>query len=110
MNPRQGRSSDYLRGAGHSVGAFLEAAARGESYPERMRSTPIYWHAVPHRTVRALASPALAKECDLCVREGFDFSPFRYDADYRFHPLRRAYVLVHSHRRGAALRRYAAEP
>lgn len=107
MNPRQGRSSDYLRGAGHSVGAFLQAVARGEPYPVRMRSTPIYWHAVPHRTVRALASPRLVEECDARVREGFDFSPFRYDADYRFHPLRRAYVHIHAHRRGKALYRYA---
>ena len=108
--PRQGRSSDYLRGAGHSLGAFLQAAARGETYPERMRSTPIYWHAVPHRTVRALASDALVRECDRCVREGFDFSPFRYEADYRLHPLRRAYLLVHAHRRGKELYRYAAQP
>ena len=110
MNPRQGRSSDYLRGAGHSLGAFLQAAARGETYPERMRSTPIYWHAVPHRTVRALASDAHVRECDRCVREGFDFSPFRYEADYRLHPLRRAYLLVHAHRRGKELYRYAAQP
>lgn len=110
MNPRQGRSSDYLRGAGHSMAAFFEAASTGREYPRTRASTPIYWHAVPHRTVMRLATPTLAGECEQRVREGFDFSPFRYDKDYRFDLVRRLYVAVHESRRSRALIAYADRP
>ena len=107
MNLRQGRSSDYLRGAGHSMAAFLHETSLGREYPRTCASTPIYWHAVPHAAVMRLTSPTLARECDERMREGFAFSPFRYAADYRFAPLRRLYVAVHERRRARAVAAYA---
>ena len=89
------------------MATFLEYTSTGREYPYTRSSTPIYWHAVPHRTVMRLAASDLAAQCDRCMREGFGFSPFHYDADFRFDPMRRLYVSIHERRRTAALLAYA---
>ncbi len=103
MNPRQGRSSDYLRGCGVSVAEFLRTEAAGDNYPKKLTYPGIYWRCVNDRTVREHAENAqLLSLAEEYAKNGFAFSPFHGNADVRFRPVRAIYVMIHEKRRGKA--------
>lgn len=103
MNPRQGRSCDYVRAAGISLAEFLYAAISGGYVGEQFRYPRIYWRAVGDTTVARYAEnrELLARAMRL-KEDGFAFSPFFYAEDLRRNPVRRVYVGIHTWRRGNA--------
>lgn len=104
MNPRMGRSSDYLRGAGHSVADFLfKSQNRSIPYPEGFASVPIYWRCIRDKEVLALADESLCGEIRRKLKMNFSFSPFSYGRTV-WHPLQSLYRMVHLARRGRAAR------
>lgn len=104
MNPRQGRSCDYVRAAGGDLARFLMAAIRGEPIKPQSPYSSVYWRCVPDRTVFRYASdPALVEEARMLLRAGYAFSPFHATEDTRANPLRSVYVVLHEWRRAAAI-------
>ena len=105
MNPRMGRSSDYLRGAGHSLSDFLfKSQNRSTPYPENFSSVPIYWRCVRDKTVLAIAREEQREEIREKIKMNFAFSPFAY-AERKIRPIESLYRFVHLERRGRALER-----
>lgn len=104
MNPRMGRSSDYLRGAGHSVADFLfKSQNRSIPYPESFSSVPIYWRCIRDREVLSLAPAHLRAEIRERIKTNFAFSPFSYRRD-SLHPLEAIYRYIHLKRRGKVIK------
>ncbi len=102
MNLRVGRSSDYLRAAGHSVADFLFKSQNcASAYPEKFLSVPIYWRCIYDREVLLLAREDLRDEIKEKLKCGFSSSPYDYRAHF-FHPLEWLYRNVHMHRASRA--------
>ena len=103
MNPRQGRSCDFLRAAGVDLSGFLIRAAQGVPMRPSFSYPTVYWRCVKDAAVRRYAKDrTLLAEAEELRKCGFAFSPFHTDADLRFNPVRRLYVALHEIRRGAA--------
>ena len=105
LNARQGRSCDHVRAAGVHLAAFLYAQMTGGVSAVRLQYPTVYWRCVSDRCVRLFAP----REEDVlqCMQRrahGFAFSPFSYEADLRFNPVRRLYVALHALRRAHAFR------
>lgn len=104
MNPRMGRSSDYLRGAGHSVADFIfKSQNRSIAYPEGFSSVPIYWRCIQDREVLALSPKELHDTIRERIRMNFAFSPFSYGKNV-LHPLESLYRFLHVLRRSRVAR------
>ena len=102
MNPRMGRSSDYLRGAGHSVADFLfKCQNRTIAYPQSFESVPILWRCIRDKEVLALCKEELKGEIREKIKSGFAFSPFDYGKRFA-HPIQSVYRFVHLKRRSRA--------
>ena len=104
LNPRQGRSADYLRAAGVSLARFLIDAIEGRPMVTDLSSRASVWHAVPMATVMHLVGKAHKKTVARLAREGRATSVFSYKEDQK-NIKRRIYVAIHAIRRSSALRR-----
>lgn len=108
MNPRQGRSCDYLRAAGVSLAACLLTAAGGGVLPVKQNYPRILWRCVSARTVRRYGARDCRGEVERLEREGFSISPFDRRNEHTL--LHRAYVGIHLFRRDSAVAKFAAQP
>ncbi len=77
MNLRQGRSCDHLRGAGMNIARLLVDAAYGNRIQADFRTSEIYWHYPPHKTVMRLASPENARLAERLRRRGREYTPYK---------------------------------
>ncbi|MCQ2413951.1 MAG: hypothetical protein MJ082_04040 [Clostridia bacterium] len=107
LNPRQGRSCDYLRAAGISLASLLVGGADGVYQPARFTYREALWRCVGRSTLRRLCAPEDRQTVEELEREGKVFSPFSNSSDRA--PRHTAYVAVHLLRRGNAVRKYAKE-
>jgi D-aspartate ligase len=106
LNPRQGRSSDYLRAAGISIANFLVDAIDKRKIKTDLSSKVVFWHAVPLCFFKRRLSPENQKLVTSLKKHGRITYAFSYKADLSSFR-RRLYVFVHALRRAAALRKGA---
>ena len=102
LNPRHGRSCDYLRASGVSLARFLVDAIDGEAIETDLSSHVGCWHAIPFFSIRDFVSQS--EWSDLCKlkRNGRTTSVFRYKGERK--TLRRnVYLQIHALRRTFAL-------
>ncbi len=103
LNPRQGRSCDYLRAAGISLSKFLVAAINGVSLETDLSSRAGIWHAVPISAVLRRSSAGNHNLLCSLKRGGRTFSPFAYEGE-RITLRRCIYLPIHALRRTWALK------
>lgn len=97
LNPRQGRSCDYLRCAGVNPARLLVGEMMGEIYESRFSYTDGVWSAVPWKTVKAYSkNKALYKRADALRRRGRLISPYNHPSGENLK--RRIYSFVHVRR------------
>ncbi len=102
LNPRQGRSCDYLRGAGVSLARFFVEAVSGARMITDLTSRESLWCAVPVRAVlRRIGEENRALLRSLRER-GRIYSPFSYEGE-KFSIRRALYLPMHAIRRTIAL-------
>lgn len=95
LNPRQGRSCDYLRASGVNIAELIVRASRDENIAPDFSYREIYWHHPPHATVMKYASSKNSELADRLLREGRAFTPYGNE----YEGIRRsAYVFVHKKR------------
>ena len=107
LNPRQGRSFDYLRSAGVNIASLLIADMKGERIAPDLSYREGLWRCVGKRTVqrysdeRALLKKAIAfeKSGDSC---------YAYDLRDGATLQRKLYVLLHMQREEKRYRKYSA--
>ncbi len=102
LNPRQGRSADYLRAAGISLAAFLVDAIEEKGISTDLSSKVSLWHAVPLPFVMRSVRPEVRKLLARLKKEGRVTSAFSYRRD-RSTVRRQIYVQLHAMRRIIAL-------
>ena len=94
LNPRQGRSFDYLRGTGTNIAELLIGEMRGERREPVLEYEDCYWRAVSRRTVMKNAErEELLERALILERAGRVFTPYDHTRDNA--PWRRLYVLLH---------------
>lgn len=98
VNLRQGRSSDYLRGAGVNLAELMIRDINGEKIERDFEYEKVYWHYPPHRTVLAAATRVGAKEAEALRHKGVSSAPLYYEPDFISNPRRRIYVSYHDKR------------
>ncbi|MBE6634803.1 MAG: hypothetical protein E7617_01195 [Ruminococcaceae bacterium] len=108
LNPRQGRSFDYVRSAGMDVAELLVNEMNGVSTGESFLYEDGFWRCVSRRTVikyannKGLLNKALELE-----KRGRAITPYDRGGDSGI--LRRLYVMTHLLREGRRYSRYAKE-
>ena len=105
LNPRQGRSSGYLRCAGVNLAELLAADMRGENIASDFKYTNGVWRCVARRTVQKYSKePQLLRRARALEREGASVSAYDLINDKGLK--RRAYLMMHMHREEKRYRRY----
>ncbi len=102
MNLRQGRSCDYLRGAGINIAELIVKDCRGEKINPEFSEKEIYWHYPPNKTVMSFASLENARRAESLVREGDEYTPYN-----NIHEgiIRGVYAKIHNFRLGRTIGR-----
>ncbi len=102
LNPRQGRSFDYIRGAGVSIPELLYAEYGGEVLAPKFTYEDSLWRAVSKKTlIRHSKDKGLLKKAMILEKNGKSISPYDFKGDRNIQ--RVLYVLTHLYREG---RRY----
>ena len=102
LNPRQGRSSDYLRAAGVNVAKFLVNAIDRRKIETDLSSRVCVWYAIPFCFFVRRLSPEYKKLIEDLKKHRRTTYAFSYKEDRRT-LLRRLYIRVHAVRRASAL-------
>ena len=102
LNPRQGRSSDYLRACGVSLASFLVHATEGKKMETDLSSRVSVWHAVPLAFVMQSVRSEYKKMIKELKKRGRTAYAFSYRGD-TVTVRRRLYVEIHAVRRAVAL-------
>ncbi len=103
LNPRQGRSCDYLRACGISLARFFVDAIGKRTMATDLSSRVSLWHAVPFRAVLRRVGTENKSLLLSLKRRGRAFSPFSYEGE-RMTLRRCLYLPVHALRRTLALK------
>ena len=103
LNPRHGRSCDYLRASGVSLARFFVDAIDRNPIKTDLTSHMGLWHAVPFFAVRASVSKNERVTLYALKRGGRITSVFQYTGE-RKTLRRRAYLRIHAIRRTLALK------
>lgn len=104
LNPRQGRSFDYLRASGVNIAELLLMQMRGEEITRDFKYPSGFWRSVSKKTVmKHAADRGLLKTALQLEKRGRYKTPYDLRGDRGF--ARRLYVAVHLLREG---RRYKA--
>ena len=104
LNPRQGRSFDYLRASGVCLAQLLLSQMRGERIERELRYPVGFWRSVSRRTVvKHAEDKELLKSALLLEKRGRLKTPHELRSDGGI--ARRLYVAAHLFREG---RRYKA--
>lgn len=108
LNPRQGRSFDYVRGAGVNLAMLLSGAVAG-SFPEPCFSYPeVLWRSVSRGTLTKYTHErGLYLKARELERQGKVITPYDYEGDGRI--LRRLYVMTHLRREDMRYKRQNKE-
>ena len=102
LNPRQGRSCDYLRCAGVNIAELLVSFARGEEVKPDFDFKEIYWHYPDNKSVIRYSDPKELEKISALCKRGADYSPYKN----KFEGIkRRIYVFVHGFRLDGAIRK-----
>ena len=102
LNPRQGRSFDYLRASGVNLAELLLAEMRGEKNSCELSYPTGFWRSVSRKTViKHAADKGLLKTALSLEKRGRCRTPYKFRAEGSF--VRRVYVAAHLLREG---RRY----
>ncbi len=106
LNPRQGRSCDYLRGAGINIARLITEDLRGNSLPKINRYRRTLWHAVPLSTVMKYAKgEGLRQRARRLIAERRTSDAFLKGGVLK----RRLYDLVHAYRQHRRFGKYLRE-
>ena len=103
LNPRHGRSCDYLRSAGVNLARFFVDAIDENPMQTDLSSRVGLWHAVPLFAVRGMISKNEKATLYSLKRDGRTTSAFQYEGE-RKTLRRRAYLQIHAIRRTLALK------
>ena len=103
LNPRQGRSCDYLRVAGISLARFIVDAIEKKKIATDLSSRIGLWHAVPFGVVYNNVAKSYRNALISLRKKGRAFSAFGYKGE-RKTIVRCAYCKIHALRRTLALR------
>ena len=107
VNLRQGRSCDYLRGAGVNIAELLVENKRYGKITVDFSYKEFYWHYPKHIDVVRYSDNEWGKHrADLLYEAGKSISPYT-SKDER--ALRKLYVMIHNYRLGKALRQQYLE-
>ena len=108
LNPRQGRSFDYVRSAGIDLAELLVEEMRGLPNDEQLFYDDGFWRSVSRRTVLKHANNrGLLKKVLELEKSGRAITPYDFKADKGI--ARRMYVAVHLMREGRRYSKYAKE-
>ncbi len=102
LNPRQGRSCDYLRAAGVSLAHFFVDAIAGARMVTDLSSRAGLWCAIPPRAVMRRVREEDRNLIRSLKSRGRLYSPFSYEGE-SFSLRRALYLPMHALRRTAAL-------
>ncbi len=102
LNPRQGRSCDYLRAAGVNIAELFVKNGRREDISPLFSYKSVYWHYPSHRSVMKYSPVGLGREADIINCRGASYSPYRNSFEGVG---RRLYVIVHEYRLDRALKK-----
>lgn len=98
LNPRQGRSCDYMRGAGINIAEAILAMLLGHKY-EPKSPREILWRCISRRTLyRYCRDRHLLQKAKKLIANRLDCSPYSYSSDIKLNPIRAAYTLCHTYR------------
>jgi D-aspartate ligase len=105
LNPRQGRSADYVRAAGVNLARLLLAQMRGEKIEPSFNYTDVLWCTVPMSCVRRFAeNRALLRRAERLREKGQIYSPYDFGSDMNF--MRKIYVYIHQRRQAKIFDKY----
>ncbi len=106
LNPRQGRSCDYLRAAGVNIADLIVRCSKGENVTPDFSYRKIYWHHPPHDVVMKYAGGDVKEEAEELLREGREYTPYvnGYEG-----AVRKAYVYIHNIRMRRAMKKTVNE-
>jgi len=105
LNPRQGRSADYVRAAGVNLARLLVSEMKGEAIQPSFVYPDVFWSSVPMSCVRRFATNrALLRRAEKLRDNGLIYSPYDYYSDMNLR--RRIYVYVHQRRQARAFDKY----
>ena len=108
LNPRQGRSSDYVRAAGVNLAGLLLSDMKGEELARSFIYPEVLWCAVPFSSVRRYADDReLVEKAERLFERKLMFSPFDSKRDKSLK--RRIYLFLHMQRQRVKLRRQRGE-
>ena len=108
LNPRQGRSSDYMRGAGVNIASVLVdviygGEVSGFEYGES------FWRAVSKKTLYSYCPHVhMLAEAQILSSLGAESYLYGYRADTVRNPIRCAYSLYHAYRHNRRFAKYGA--
>lgn len=104
LNPRQGRSCDYLRAAGVNIAELLVKVGEKEAIQPKYDYREVFWHYPSDRTVRRFAYEPLKFELETICDRGDNYSPYKNE----YEKIRRkVYVFIHSMRLDGTFRKDA---
>ena len=107
VNLRQGRSSDYLRGADVNIAELLVENKRYGKVNIDFSYKEFYWHYPKHIDVMRYSENEWGKRrADLLYEAGKSISPYRNKEEGT---VRKLYVMIHNYRLGKALRQQYLE-
>lgn len=105
LNPRQGRSFDYMRSAGVNIAELIVSDMLGENIEPDFNYREGVWRAVKRRTVQKHSpEPSLLKKAMLLEKKGASVSA--YDLKGEKNLKRLLYVFLHLQREEKRYRRY----
>lgn len=108
LNPRQGRSFDYVRSAGVNLARLLTEEAEGKTHSQILVYPEGVWRCVSRRTVRKYASDKdLAQRAEILEKEGRCYTPYDYRSEEGWR--RKIYVAAHLYRQSKMYKRYGKE-
>jgi len=93
LNPRQGRSCDYLRASGVNIAELIVKLSKGENISPDFSYNQIYWHHPPHKTVLNYASLKNAETAKRLFEAGREFCPYTNEFEGF---ARKAYTFIHN--------------
>ena len=105
LNPRQGRSFDYMRCAGVNLASLLISDMQGENVPPDFKYRDGLWRCVGKRTMQRYSKEhSLLKKAMQLEKEGAAVSAYDLRGDKNIE--RRLYVFLHMQREEKRYRKY----
>ncbi len=105
LNPRQGRSFDYIRGAGVSIPELLCKEYEERELERDFSYDTVLWRSVKRKTMISFAKDrGLLKKALSLEKKGFSITPYDFSGDRTIQ--RFLYVMTHLRREGRKYKKY----